>query len=163
MSDSLASDCEPRVSSAAPTVEYAPPLLNSSEEAEHTLPTLSPCHEDKEADLGDGETRSDGSYKQKRKRTRFVAFIHHDCLAITMHRSPPFVRGTGQLLSMQIANVSASSPEDQALLEKEYALNPKPNKAARAEIVKDVKLNEKEVQVGLLSPSVFTSGGHGLL
>lgn len=40
-----------------------------------------------------------------------------------------------------------SSPKDQAILEAEYKQNPKPNKAARAEIVKKVDLNEKEVQV----------------
>ena len=39
------------------------------------------------------------------------------------------------------------SPKDQATLEAEYKLNPKPNKAARAEIVGMVDLNEKEVQV----------------
>ncbi len=43
--------------------------------------------------------------------------------------------------------MSCCSPEDQATLEAEYKLNPKPNKAARAEIVGRVKLNEKEVQV----------------
>ena len=41
----------------------------------------------------------------------------------------------------------AIRPQDQAKLELEYNLNPKPNKAARAEIVKSVSLNEKEVQV----------------
>lgn len=39
------------------------------------------------------------------------------------------------------------SPQDQAILEAEYKQNPKPNKAARAEIVEKVSLNEKEVQV----------------
>lgn len=39
------------------------------------------------------------------------------------------------------------SPQDQAILEAEYKSNPKPNKAARAEIVQKVSLNEKEVQV----------------
>jgi hypothetical protein len=33
------------------------------------------------------------------------------------------------------------------MLEAEYKQNPKPNKAARAEIVEKVSLNEKEVQV----------------
>ena len=42
-----------------------------------------------------------------------------------------------------------SSPKDQAILEAEYKQNPKPNKAARAEIVEKVSLNEKEVQVSL--------------
>jgi hypothetical protein len=41
----------------------------------------------------------------------------------------------------------SSSPQDQAVLEAEYKQNPKPNKAARAEIVEKVSLNEKEVQV----------------
>ncbi|EHK96950.1 putative Homeobox-leucine zipper protein ROC5 [Glarea lozoyensis 74030] len=40
-----------------------------------------------------------------------------------------------------------TTPQDQAKLEAEYKLNPKPNKAARAEIVKNVSLNEKEVQI----------------
>jgi len=40
-----------------------------------------------------------------------------------------------------------NSPQDQAILEAEYKQNPKPNKAARAEIVEKVTLNEKEVQV----------------
>ncbi|TVY39085.1 Homeobox protein [Lachnellula subtilissima] len=40
-----------------------------------------------------------------------------------------------------------TSPSDQAILEAEYKLNPKPSKAARAEIVEKVTLNEKEVQI----------------
>jgi hypothetical protein len=51
------------------------------------------------------------------------------------------VRNLDQLL------IPSSSPSDQAILEAEYKLNPKPSKAARAEIVEKVTLNEKEVQV----------------
>ncbi|KAJ5032525.1 uncharacterized protein L3040_009126 [Drepanopeziza brunnea f. sp. 'multigermtubi'] len=40
-----------------------------------------------------------------------------------------------------------TSPADQAVLEAEYRQNPKPNKAARADIVEKVSLNEKEVQI----------------
>ncbi|RDW78173.1 hypothetical protein BP5796_06025 [Coleophoma crateriformis] len=41
-----------------------------------------------------------------------------------------------------------TSPEDQLVLEGFYKQNPKPNKAARAEILKDVKgMNEKEIQI----------------
>ncbi|KAI9697802.1 MAG: hypothetical protein M1836_004478 [Candelina mexicana] len=40
-----------------------------------------------------------------------------------------------------------TSPEDQIILEGEYARNPKPDKAARLEIVKRVALGEKEVQI----------------
>ena len=39
------------------------------------------------------------------------------------------------------------SPEDHAILEAEYQKNSKPDKAARAEIVKKVSLEEKAVQV----------------
>jgi len=39
------------------------------------------------------------------------------------------------------------SPGDQAILEAEYETNPKPDKAARAEIVRRTALGEKEVQV----------------
>ena len=39
------------------------------------------------------------------------------------------------------------SPEDQKILETEYQRNPKPDKAARMEIVSKVALGEKEVQV----------------
>lgn len=39
------------------------------------------------------------------------------------------------------------SPEDHNILEHEYMRNPKPDKAARVEIVKKVKLSEKEVQI----------------
>lgn len=39
------------------------------------------------------------------------------------------------------------SPEDHATLEAEYALNSKPDKAARIAIVSRVALGEKEVQV----------------
>ncbi|KAL8823019.1 MAG: hypothetical protein Q9191_006259 [Dirinaria sp. TL-2023a] len=40
-----------------------------------------------------------------------------------------------------------TSPEDQAILEAEYEKNPKPDKAARADIVNRVALGEKEVQI----------------
>ncbi|KAM3077684.1 Homeobox protein yox1, variant 2 [Clarireedia jacksonii] len=43
--------------------------------------------------------------------------------------------------------LNTTCPEDQAFLEAQYKENPKPNKAARAEIVKSVRLNEKEVQI----------------
>ncbi|KAI9786715.1 MAG: hypothetical protein M1816_007856 [Peltula sp. TS41687] len=40
-----------------------------------------------------------------------------------------------------------TSPEDQAILEEEYQRNPKPDKAARMNIVNRVALGEKEVQI----------------
>lgn len=39
--------------------------------------------------------------------------------------------------------------QDKAILESAYNANPKPDKAARLDIVKRVSLNEKEVQVSL--------------
>ena len=40
------------------------------------------------------------------------------------------------------------STEDQAILEEAYKRDPKPDKVARQELVKQVALSEKEVQVG---------------
>jgi hypothetical protein len=51
-------------------------------------------------------------------------------------------------LCSSIANIFIfCSPKDQAILEAEFAQDPKPNKAARAVIVEKVDMNEKEVQV----------------
>ena len=47
------------------------------------------------------------------------------------------------------------SPEDHAILEAEYKKNPKPDKAARVEIVNRVALGEKEVQVGAFKSPEF--------
>lgn len=44
---------------------------------------------------------------------------------------------------------SACSKEDEEVLKAEYQKNPKPDKAARVEIVSKVALGEKEVQVGV--------------
>ena len=45
------------------------------------------------------------------------------------------------------------SPQDHAVLEAEYERNPKPDKAARMDIVNRVALGEKEVQVSVLRDS----------
>lgn len=47
----------------------------------------------------------------------------------------------------------AHSREDEEVLKAEYLKNPKPDKAARMEIVSKVALGEKEVQVCF--PSIF--------
>jgi hypothetical protein len=47
-----------------------------------------------------------------------------------------------------------NSPEDQTILEAAYNRDPKPDKAARLEIVEQVSLGEKEVQVCSLSSSL---------
>lgn len=46
-------------------------------------------------------------------------------------------------------NYLVRSAKDKAILEAAYNANPKPDKAARLDIVKRVSLNEKEVQVRL--------------
>lgn len=48
------------------------------------------------------------------------------------------------------------SAEDQAILEEAYKRDPKPDKAARQELVKKVALGEKEVQVGHLRSDMTT-------
>jgi hypothetical protein len=68
--------------------------------------------------------------RQRRRRTRYA------------NRSHP----------LQYILLTAYSPEDQAILEAAYARDSKPDKAARLEIVKQVALGEKEVQVSLLDP-----------
>lgn len=45
--------------------------------------------------------------------------------------------------------LTTGSPEDQAILEAAFFHNSKPDKAARLEIVKQVALGEKEVQVSI--------------
>ena len=46
--------------------------------------------------------------------------------------------------------LGCNSPGDHAILEAEYQRNPKPDKAARTDIVRRVALNDKEVQVSLV-------------
>ena len=64
--------------------------------------------------------------RQKRRRTRYESAVTKSKLH---------------------AKYKVISPEDSAILETEYEKNPKPDKAARAEIVKRVALGDKEVQV----------------
>lgn len=52
-------------------------------------------------------------------------------------------------IEIDIADIDFLSPEDQSILEAEYARNPKPDKAARILIVNRVALGEKEVQVSI--------------
>lgn len=47
-----------------------------------------------------------------------------------------------------------SSAKDKVVLESAYNANPKPDKAARLDIVKRVSLNEKEVQVRAPMPRI---------
>ena len=50
-------------------------------------------------------------------------------------------------MTLEVSPPSFYSTQDKAILEAAYNANPKPDKAARLDIVKRVSLNEKEVQV----------------
>lgn len=61
------------------------------------------------------------------------------------HDPRPGKRGGRRTVTNQCS--PCSSAKDKAILEAAYNANPKPDKAARLDIVKRVSLNEKEVQV----------------
>ncbi|PNS16378.1 hypothetical protein CAC42_112 [Sphaceloma murrayae] len=71
-----------------------------------------------------------------------IAFIVHSSESLT-NNLPPNV--DNKPLARQKRR--RTSPEDQSVLEQEYAKNPKPDKAARMDIVRRVALGEKEVQI----------------
>ncbi|KAK1142655.1 Homeobox protein yox1 [Aspergillus melleus] len=70
------------------------------------------------------------------------AFLVHSQKTLTQNLPP---RVDNKLLARQKRR--RTSPEDHAILESEYQLNPKPDKAARTNIVQRVSLGEKEVQI----------------
>jgi hypothetical protein len=76
--------------------------------------------------------------RQKRRRTRYVFFF------IGASNGPSRVVRHQKLT---ITTPTENSPEDHAILESEYQINPKPDKLARTHIVNRVSLGEKEVQV----------------
>ncbi|KAG8628115.1 hypothetical protein KVT40_003988 [Elsinoe batatas] len=71
-----------------------------------------------------------------------IAFIVHSSDSLT-NNLPPIV--DNKPLARQKRR--RTSPEDQLILEAEYDKNPKPDKAARMDIVRRVALGEKEVQI----------------
>ncbi|KAF4554977.1 putative homeobox protein YOX1 [Elsinoe fawcettii] len=71
-----------------------------------------------------------------------IAFIVHSSDSLT-NNLPPNV--DNKPLARQKRR--RTSPEDQLILEAEYDKNPKPDKAARMDIVRRVALGEKEVQI----------------
>ncbi|PCH06607.1 Homeodomain [Penicillium occitanis (nom. inval.)] len=70
------------------------------------------------------------------------AFLVHSQKTLTQNLPP---RVDNKLLARQKRR--RTSPEDHAILEAEYNKNPKPDKIARASIVSQVSLGEKEVQI----------------
>ena len=71
-------------------------------------------------------------------------FFNHDATTLPNHL-PPSIDDKPTARQKR----KRTSPEDQAVLEAYYARDPKPDKAARLELVKKVALGEKEVQVSL--------------
>ncbi|OOQ87877.1 hypothetical protein PEBR_15009 [Penicillium brasilianum] len=69
------------------------------------------------------------------------AFLVHSQKTLTQNLPP---RVDNKLLARQKRR--RTSPEDHAILEAEYQINPKPDKVARTHIVNRVSLGEKEVQ-----------------
>lgn len=57
-----------------------------------------------------------------------------------------------RLATCILTYIPTFSPEDQKILEDEFASNPKPDKASRLDIIKKVALGEKEIQVCHVSP-----------
>jgi len=74
----------------------------------------------------------------------------------TSHWLARGAKGQGESSSLHVHRLSDhvyDSPEDQAVLEAAYKRDPKPDKTARLELVKQVTLGEKEVQVSLMRES----------
>ena len=70
-------------------------------------------------------------------------------------------RGRGtlwqQMRALETISNEPCSTEDQAILEEAYKRDPKPDKAARLDLVKQVALGEKEVQVGSCTTHLVAS------
>lgn len=100
--------------------------------------------------------------RQKRRRTRYASIPFKFCPSIasvsthvqrvgscaTYHREllRPTPRARLSITPSALTTTSCSK-EDEDVLKSEYLRNPKPDKAARLEIVRKVALGEKEVQV----------------
>jgi len=91
--------------------------------------------------------------RQKRRRTRYARIFYcilwlvgvttRCCVAVLRDQSCIcHTNPTPPLITM-----TPNSKEDEDILKAEYQRNPKPDKAARLEIVRRVALGEKEVQV----------------
>lgn len=75
----------------------------------------------------------------------------------------PGEKATERRESTARSDVKAYSQEDQAILEAAYQSDPKPDKAARLELVNQVALGEKEVQVSRLSSPMLLNFASRLL
>lgn len=73
---------------------------------------------------------------------RSFPFFNHDATTLPSHLPPSI---DDRPVNRQ--KRKRTSPEDQSVLEAYYAHDPKPDKAARLDLVKKVALGEKEVQV----------------
>lgn len=69
---------------------------------------------------------------------------------------PPLLPGVSIAAPSAGTDNAAHRAKDKAILEAAYTANPKPDKAARLDLVSRVSLNEKEVQV---SRTIAMTGG----
>jgi len=115
--------------------------------------------------------------RQKRRRTRYVLPVlpiefrprrfcrltrarAGTCSCWLARRAPLRLNYPATVASASIASAlttTACSKEDEDILKAEYLQNPRPDKAARLRIVRNVALGEKEVQVRTRIPSHVTS------
>lgn len=68
-------------------------------------------------------------------------------LALGTRRRPPLLPFCPSAFRANYRELAPRSAKDKAILEGAYLANPKPDKTARLDIVSQVSLNEKEVQV----------------
>lgn len=110
-------------------------------------------------DVGPARVQNEAHAQQISKPASGYAFLNHSSMTLP-NNLPPNVddklvarhkRRRTRFVTLQIwTNIQADplqSPEDQNILEAAYTRNPKPDKMERLELVKQVALGEKEVQV----------------
>lgn len=98
-----------------------------------------------EEDMSDRSPSSPQEGEAPASSSPSFPFFNHDATTLPKHL-PPSIDDKPTARQKR----KRTSPEDQAVLEAFYARDPKPDKAARLELVKQVALGEKEVQVSLL-------------
>lgn len=116
--------------------ESSGPPSSSPHSSADSAVHIDETRETADADSSFQSTSSERHPKGKRKRTAYVA-----------HTTRDLGKKHGARRAITNQCPACSSAKDKAILEAAYNANPKPDKAARLDIVKRVSLNEKEVQV----------------
>lgn len=126
-------------------VDWGASALNTDHFSKRSLCTLLPdhtTHVDMEGQASspphDGEHPAGSSSPP-------LPFVNHSTMTLP-NNLPPNVDDKPMVRQKR----KRTSPEDQAVLEAYYARDPKPDKAARLDLMKQVSMGEKEVQVGCL-------------